>query len=201
MFTVVFQIEGDLGGERACLTIVSPHLLRATRRRTVAFTSRSARSTRRQIDPLATLSHLFKTASAVSVQTVSMKTKLKYVILFVEDVAASRKFFSDAFGIPPGFVHESGDYGEMQSGETTLSFSSRRLMQQLGKNPGRPDVSAPVFEIAFEVDDVTGALARARGAGATVVQEVRAEEWGQTTAYVRDPDGYLVEICSPVSAS
>ena len=39
---------------------------------------------------------------------------------------------------------------------------------------------------------------RALAAGATLLQDVREEDWGQTTAYVGDPNGYLVEICSPV---
>lgn len=51
------------------------------------------------------------------------------------------------------------------------------------------------------VEDVAGALARALQAGATLIQEVKKESWGQTTSYVADPDGYLVEICSPVGAS
>lgn len=130
-----------------------------------------------------------------------MKTKLKYVILFVEDVAAASRFYAAAFDLTPGFIADGGDYGEMQSGETTLSFSSQHLMRQLGKNPGRPHAAAPVFEIAFEVDDVSGALSRALQAGATLVQDVKEESWGQTTSYVADPDGYLVEICSPVGAS
>lgn len=131
----------------------------------------------------------------------SMKTKLKYVIFYVEDVAASRKFYAEAFELTSGFIHESGDYGEMNSGETTLSFSSRKLMQQLGKEPGTPNPAAPIFEIAFEVDNVPGALSRALRAGAVLVQDVKQESWGQTTSYVSDPDGYLVEICSPVAAS
>ncbi len=130
-----------------------------------------------------------------------MNIKLKYVILFVENVETSRTFYADAFGLEKGFIADGGDYGEMTTGETTLSFSSRKLMRELGKNPGRPDTTAPTFEIAIEVDDVPGALARALGAGATLVQDVKQEAWGQTTSYVRDLDGYLVEICSPVVAS
>ncbi len=130
-----------------------------------------------------------------------MKAKLKYVILFVEDVAVSRKFYAEAFDLCPGFIHESGDYGEMQTGETTLSFSSRKLMQQLGKKPAVASPAAPSFEIAFEVSDVPSALARALHSGANIVQEPKEEAWGQTTSYVSDPDGYLVEICSPVAAS
>lgn len=124
--------------------------------------------------------------------------RLKYTILFVENVTRSIEFYERAFGVARGFIHESGDYGEMETGATTLSFSSRRLMTQLGKSPGIPDPASPVFEIAFETEDVAAALDRARAAGAQVVQELREEPWGQTTAYVADGDGYLVEICSPV---
>jgi uncharacterized glyoxalase superfamily protein PhnB len=71
-------------------------------------------------------------------------------------------------------------------------------MRKLGKQPGKPDPKAPVFEVAFETTDVCAALERALAAGATLVQDARDEPWGQTTSYVSDPDGYLVEICSPV---
>jgi hypothetical protein len=32
------------------------------------------------------------------------------------------------------------------------------------------------------------------------VQELADMPWGQTTAYVRDLDGFLVEICTAVAA-
>ena len=37
-------------------------------------------------------------------------------------------------------------------------------------------------------------------AGAQVVQEPEAMPWGQTTAYVADKNGFLIEICTPVDA-
>ena len=124
--------------------------------------------------------------------------KLRYTILYVEDVAASLDFYAAAFGIRRRMLHDSGDYGELDTGATTLSFSSRRLMTELGKSPGRADPTAPVFEIAFETGDVAAAHASAIAAGAENVQEPQDMPWGQTTAYVRDRDGFLVEICSPV---
>ncbi|SIQ41785.1 Catechol 2,3-dioxygenase [Alkalispirochaeta americana] len=147
------------------------------------------------------VSQIFKTGIMISDNTLPMEAKLKYVILFVEDVPRSTKFYAEAFGLATSFIVESGDFGQMTSGETSLSFSSLKLMKELGKNPGRPTASAPVFEIAFEVDDVPAVLDRALRAGANLVQEVKQEAWGQTTSYVSDPDGYLVEICSPVAAS
>lgn len=124
--------------------------------------------------------------------------KFGYTILYVENVAASLAFYEAAFGLERAFLHESGDFGELATGQTRLAFSSRKLMRSLGKNPGKADSSAPVFEIAFETGNVEAALARALSAGAALVQGVKHEEWGQTTAYVQDADGYLVEICSPV---
>lgn len=123
---------------------------------------------------------------------------LRYTILYVADVAATLAFYERAFALKRLFLHESGDYGELATGETKLAFSSVTLMTQLGKTPGKPSAEAPVFEIAFETDDVSAAFDRAVAAGAKPIQEVRDEPWGQTTSYVSDPNGYLVEICSPV---
>ncbi|MCK7615501.1 VOC family protein [Roseibium sediminicola] len=122
----------------------------------------------------------------------------RYSILYVDDVAAALDFYERALGLTRLFLHESGDYGELATGETKLAFSSRALMKQLGKTPGTPDPKTPVFELAFETDDVPAALKKAVEAGATLVQDAREEPWGQTTSYVSDPFGYLVEICSPV---
>ncbi|MCC5995717.1 MAG: VOC family protein [Oceanicaulis sp.] len=122
----------------------------------------------------------------------------RYTILYVENVAASLDFYERAFGFERQFLHESGDYGELATGQTKLAFSSRTLMRSLGKDPGKAAIKVPVFEIAFETGDVPAALARAVAAGAKLVQDAREEAWGQTTSYVGDPDGYLVEICSPV---
>lgn len=127
--------------------------------------------------------------------------KFKYTILYVPNVKETLEFYVRAFGFEIGFLHESGDYGELATGQTSLCFSSVSLMTQLGKNPASPDAERPVFEIAFETDAVAAALERALQNGARLVQDVRHEAWGQTTAYVQDPNGYLVEICSPVLMS
>lgn len=124
--------------------------------------------------------------------------KLRYTILYVEDVAATLAFYADAFGIQRRMLHESGQYGELDTGATTLSFSALALMESLGKTPGRPHPQYPTFEIAFETDDVAAGYGRALAAGATPVQGPEDMPWGQTTAYVRDLNGFLIEICSPV---
>lgn len=122
-----------------------------------------------------------------------------YTILYVEDVPATVAFYETAFGLARRFVHESGDYGELDTGGTALAFSSLRLMAQLGKHPQRASVSAPCFEIAFTTSDVPAAVQRAVAAGARLVQAPEQMPWGQTVAYVADLNDALVELCTPVT--
>lgn len=122
----------------------------------------------------------------------------RFTIFYVEDVAATMQFYERAFGLTTAFLHESGDYGEMATGQTKLAFSSRALIRSLGKNPGLADPKSPSFEIAFETDDVEASLKGAINAGAVLVKEPSLQPWGQTISYVSDLNGYLVEICTPV---
>ena len=51
--------------------------------------------------------------------------KFGYTILYVPDVAASLTFFEKAFGFACRFLHESGAYGELETGATALACSGR----------------------------------------------------------------------------
>ena len=75
----------------------------------------------------------------------------------------------------------------------------RHFRHRIGAQvPDRP--VDPGFGRKTVFDAVAAAFDRAVGAGAKPVQRVRDEPWGQTTSYVSDPNGYLVEICSPVQS-
>lgn len=125
--------------------------------------------------------------------------KFRYTILYVDDVPATLTFYEQAFGLQTGFLHDGGDYAELLTGDTRLAFAATGLLTQLGKSPQKPNPDGPVFELALETDDVAGAVSRATAAGAGLKQPPRQEPWGQTTAYVTDPNGFLIEICTPVS--
>lgn len=123
----------------------------------------------------------------------------QYSILYVPDVAKSLAFYEAAFGFKTRFLHESGGFGELDTGATTLAFCSLELLHTLGKTPGRPDPQRPSCEIAFTTSDVAHALAQALGAGARLLQPAEDMAWGQTTAYVADPDGFVIELCTPMA--
>jgi lactoylglutathione lyase len=124
--------------------------------------------------------------------------QLGYTILYVPDVPATLKFYGAAFGLTTRFLHEGGDYGELETGSTVLAFSAHSLMQQLGKNPQAASPIAPCFEIALCTPDVAAALERAVAAGATPMRPLKVMPWGQTIAYVVDINGFLVELCTPM---
>ena len=124
--------------------------------------------------------------------------QLGYTILYVPDVRRSVAFYQQAFGLQPAFVDEAGDFATMATGATALSFCAVSLLEQQGKTPGRPDRERPCFEIALTTTDVDAALDKALAAGAQLVQPVQQMPWGQTVAYVADPDGFWVELCTPM---
>ena len=121
-----------------------------------------------------------------------------YTILYVRDVAASLDFYERAFDQRRRLLHESGQYAELDTGATTLSFASHELaaanLPPAFRAPGADDNS---FEVCFVTDDVPAAYARALGAGARTVSEPQTKPWGQQVAYVRDLDGTLIELASP----
>ena len=127
--------------------------------------------------------------------------KLGYTIIYVPNVAESLSFFECAFGMSKRFLHESGDYGELETGETTLAFASHELGETNfpAGFVAASDSSKPLgIEIALVTPSVVEAHAKALAAGATEVKEPETKPWGQVVSYVRCPDGTLVEICSPV---
>lgn len=126
--------------------------------------------------------------------------QLGYVIIYVPDVKAAITFYEKAFGLAVGFADETGDFAQMSTGTTSLAFAKEGMVRGLGVGftPLRPDAEAPGVEIALTTTDVPAALAAALAMGASLVKGAEKKPWGQTVAYVRDPFGLLVELCTPM---
>ena len=126
-----------------------------------------------------------------------------YVILYVQDVAAALAFYQEAFGFSQRFFHDDNGtaYGELETGATRLAFASLALAKAHLKQDvvGASLSKTPLgVEIAFVTPDVPAIYARAVKAGATVMTEPTVMPWGQTVAYLRDKEGHLVEVCTPM---
>ena len=128
--------------------------------------------------------------------------KFAYTILYVRDAARSLAFYETAFGLQRRFLHESGTYGELETGTTTLAFAAEALAESNFPGGFQPaDLSRPpaASEVGLATADVPAAFERALHAGAVSVAAPKTKPWGQTVAYLRDPDGHLIELCTPMS--
>lgn len=126
--------------------------------------------------------------------------KYGYTILYVDDVPKTVSFYEEAFGLKKLFVHESLAYAEMETGTTRLAFTAKSLAQENGLDFGQLGKfsSSPPFELAFVSDDVESSFKKAIANGASKLKEPVQKPWGQLVGYVRDCNGFLVEICSPL---
>jgi catechol 2,3-dioxygenase-like lactoylglutathione lyase family enzyme len=127
--------------------------------------------------------------------------KFGYTIIYVPDVAASLQFYERAFGLKRRFLHESGTYGELDTGETTLSFAAHSLgeFNFRGSHVHASTSDQPLgMEVGFVTANVEDAHRQALACGAKELSPPTAKPWGQVVSYLRAPDGCLIEICTPV---
>lgn len=127
-----------------------------------------------------------------------------YVLVYVEDVLKTVVFYERAFGLRRAFVH-TGDHGveyaELQTGDAKIGFVAERMREHLGlkTHDNRIDATPPGFELALVCEDIFKAYDEALQGGAAPVKAPVEKPWGQTIAYVRDLNGVLVELCTPIA--
>lgn len=122
--------------------------------------------------------------------------KFGYTVIYVDDVQATVAFYEKAFGQQRGMV--AGDeFGELKTGETRLGFAAKKMLHGDGQFATQGGKVLGV-EVAFTTADVQQAYHTALAAGATSVSKPAPMPWGQTVAYVRDNNGFLVELCTPM---
>jgi lactoylglutathione lyase len=128
--------------------------------------------------------------------------RLGYIILYVEKVKATVTFYEKAFGLKCRFIHESGAYAEMETGQTALAFVDEKMIKTMHSfRPNRTTEEPSGVEISLVTDNVEMGFDKAVKAGAISVMKPAKKPWGQLVSYVKDNNGFLVEICSPLEAS
>jgi catechol 2,3-dioxygenase-like lactoylglutathione lyase family enzyme len=114
--------------------------------------------------------------------------KLSQVRLLVDDFPGCFRFLGDALGLDPGFGAEDDDYASFSAGEGTIALFRRS--GQAGVVALRAAGDSAL--VVLEVDDVDAEADRLREH--LVGGPVSQPEWGGRVAYLRDPDGNLVEL-------
>lgn len=128
--------------------------------------------------------------------------KYAYTIVYVDNVEVTILLYEKAFGFNRKFLTPEKDYGELVSGETTIAFASNELGNANFESGFiRVSNSKKPFgiEMAFTTNEIEKDFQKAIQAGATLYEPIREKPWGQKVGYLRDNNGFLIEICTPIN--
>ena len=129
--------------------------------------------------------------------------RLGWTIVYVKSVEAAVRFYRRAFGLELRFITDEKQYAEMDTGATALAFASNHFAGTALPLPIRendPDEPPAGFTISLLSDDVQADFDHAVAAGATALAAPERKPWGQTVAYLRDPDGVLIELATAIES-
>ena len=115
------------------------------------------------------------------------------ITLFVEDLAAAKKFYQQVFGLP--VVFEDSNSAVFKFGVTLINLLKVTEADELigpAKVASREAGSRFVFTIS--VDDVDAMCAELTARGVKLLNGPMDRPWGIRTASFVDPDGHIWEI-------
>jgi catechol 2,3-dioxygenase-like lactoylglutathione lyase family enzyme len=123
----------------------------------------------------------------------SWVTGIAAVTLFQEDLAAARRFYEEAFGLP--VVYQDENSAVFRFGETMIN------LLDVAEAPGlvEPAAVAPPdagtrFQFTIGVEDVDATCEDLRRRGVELLNGPMDRPWGIRTASFRDPGGHIWEI-------
>lgn len=133
-----------------------------------------------------------------------MDIQYAYTILYVKDVPTTMEFYKNAFGFEQKFLTPENDYGELISGSTTIAFANFELGNsnfKKGFTESKLSVKPFGIELAFTTSEVEKVVGNAIKYGAELLEETVTKPWGQQVGYLRDINGFIIEICTPIQTS
>jgi predicted enzyme related to lactoylglutathione lyase len=128
----------------------------------------------------------------------SSGARLSLVVLAVDDVVRSVRFYQDAFGWPQAV--DAGIYAELELPDgMQLGLYARAGFV---RNTGEPAAAMPPHgttstELYLRVDDLDAASDALVRGGARCLSPAAPRSWGDRAAYFADPDGNVVVVATP----
>jgi catechol 2,3-dioxygenase-like lactoylglutathione lyase family enzyme len=124
--------------------------------------------------------------------------RLQHCGLVVADLERSRRFYGDALGLeevprPHNFVFE-GTWFQVGEDQIHLLVESETTSRAGAEDPGPSAAVGLATHIALEVDDLARAMTRLDDHDVSLIGGPMPRGDGYDQVFVRDPDGYVVEL-------
>ncbi len=122
-----------------------------------------------------------------------MATTVGQYCIYVSDIAASERFYTEIIGLKVQSRTEIDDVHEIV---LAADDGGGRLQLAERYNGGKPiDHGFALWKIYMNVDDCVATHKRAVDAGHTSTMEpARLERWPVIVGFINDPDGYSIEL-------
>ncbi len=134
-----------------------------------------------------------------------MHYQFKNLRLLVKNFKECFLFYRDLLGYQPTWGNENEVYASFDTGTVTLELFERTLESNAVGTSDLPLDTAAQDRvcIVLGVDDIDQAYRELMERGADMVEIPPADhpEWGMRCAWLRDPDGNLIEIYKPLEQS
>ena len=119
------------------------------------------------------------------------------ITLFVDDLAATRSFYLEVFGLPVLFEDEDSAVFRFDNTMINLLTSSAAVSLIDPATVASPDTGSRL-QLTLDVENVDATCAELAGHGVVLLNGPMDREWGIRTASFRDPGGQLWEIAQPL---
>lgn len=140
---------------------------------------------------------------AAGQSSANVKVKgIDHVTVVVKDLEQSRRFYADALGmrqVPrPAFSFEGLWF---QAGSTQVHLILEFARSAPAGNLLPPQRRSSLAQhTAFLVEDARSVIARMKELGVPIVDGPKSRPDGYIQVFVTDPDGHVIELCSPPNA-
>ncbi len=126
----------------------------------------------------------------------TIPNRISAISLFVDDVAASKAFYADLFGVTP--INEDDVSAAFRFGETVINLLDRRSAHEIVA-PGSVGAhgQGSQFQLTVWLDDVEAVAAELRRRGIAFAGPID-RAWGLRTINFVDPSGHSWEIAQRI---
>jgi catechol 2,3-dioxygenase-like lactoylglutathione lyase family enzyme len=123
----------------------------------------------------------------------SWPSGISAITLFVEDLAATRQFYQEVFGLPVHYEDEASSVFNFGNAVINL-LKVEEAPALIAPAPVAPPDAGSRFQFTIGVDDVDAMCAELARRGVTLLNGPMDRPWGIRTASFMDPAGHIWEI-------